>query len=124
MAEKCTACLPRIERGQQPACVETTLLLFLVLCVTGALELFYYAPTADGANDSLRWIAHVIPYGWLIRNVHFWAGQLMVITVGLHMARVVFTGAYKRPRHLNNGTNVPTVRRGFWAPHEMCNDAI
>jgi len=78
-----------------------TLLLFLILCVTGVLELFYYIPTADGANESLRWIAHVIPYGWLIRNVHFWAGQLMVIIVGLHMARVVFTGAYKRPRRLN-----------------------
>ena len=33
-----------------------------------------------------------------MRNVHYWAGQMMVGTVALHMARVVLTGGYKGRR--------------------------
>jgi quinol-cytochrome oxidoreductase complex cytochrome b subunit len=76
-------------------------LLFLVLVVTGVMEMFYYNPTAEGAGASIRLIAYVVPYGWFIRNLHHWAGQAMVIVVALHMARVIFTGAYKPHRQLN-----------------------
>lgn len=76
-------------------------LLFVVLGITGVMEMFYYNPTAEGAGDSLRLITYVVPYGWFIRNLHHWAGQAMVIVVALHMARVVFTGAYKPRRELN-----------------------
>lgn len=73
-------------------------LLFIVLVVTGVLEMFVYVPTPDGAPNSVREITYQAPYGWLIRNMHFWAGQLMVGTVALHMARVVFSGGYKGRR--------------------------
>ena len=36
-----------------------------------------------------------------MRNLHYWAGQLLLIVATLHLVRVVFTGAYKRPRRLN-----------------------
>jgi quinol-cytochrome oxidoreductase complex cytochrome b subunit len=37
----------------------------------------------------------------MIRNLHYWAGQLMVVTVNLHMLRVVWTHSYKPPKQLN-----------------------
>lgn len=75
-----------------------SLLLFLVLGITGVIEMFLYVPTPEGAHESIRQIAYLAPYGWLLRNMHFWAGQLMVGTVILHMARVVFSGGYKGRR--------------------------
>jgi len=75
-----------------------SLLLFLVLGLTGVLEMFLYVPTPEGAHLSIRQITYLAPFGWLVRNIHFWAGQLMVGTVVLHMARVVLSGGYKARR--------------------------
>jgi quinol-cytochrome oxidoreductase complex cytochrome b subunit len=75
-----------------------SLLLFIVLGVTGLIEMFVYVPTLEGAHASIRQITYLAPFGWLLRNLHFWAGQLMVGTVVLHMARVVFSGGYKARR--------------------------
>jgi quinol-cytochrome oxidoreductase complex cytochrome b subunit len=75
-----------------------SLLLFMVLGVTGVLEMFLYVPTPQAAHESVRQIAYLAPFGWLLRNMHFWAGQLMVGAVILHMARVVFSGGYKGRR--------------------------
>jgi quinol-cytochrome oxidoreductase complex cytochrome b subunit len=75
-----------------------SVLLFIVLVITGVLEMFIYLPTPEGAPESVREITYQAPFGWLLRNMHFWAGQLMVGTVALHMARVVFSGGYKGRR--------------------------
>jgi quinol-cytochrome oxidoreductase complex cytochrome b subunit len=75
-----------------------SVLLFLVLGVTGVIEMFVYVPTLAGAHESIRQITFRAPYGWLLRNLHFWAGQVMVGTVVLHMARVVLSGGYKSRR--------------------------
>jgi quinol-cytochrome oxidoreductase complex cytochrome b subunit len=75
-----------------------SLLLFLVLGITGVIEMFLYVPTPEGAHDSIRQITYMAPFGWFLRNMHFWGGQLMVGTVILHMARVVFSGGYKSRR--------------------------
>ncbi len=78
-----------------------SLLLFLVLGVTGVIEMFIYVPAPELAHESIRQITYRAPYGWLLRNLHFWAGQLMVGTVVLHMARVVLSGGYKGGRRAN-----------------------
>jgi menaquinol-cytochrome c reductase cytochrome b subunit len=39
--------------------------------------------------------------GWLIRGVHFWGANILIIMVLLHMARVYWTGSYRAPRELN-----------------------
>lgn len=75
-----------------------TALSFVVLVVTGMLEMFLYIPTPDLAYDSLQQLIYQAPFGWLVRNMHFWAAQGMVISATLHMARVVFSGGYKRRR--------------------------
>ncbi len=75
-----------------------SLLLFAVLVLTGTVEMFLYVPTPQGAAESVRQITYLAPFGWLLRNMHYWAGQLMVGTVVLHMARVIFSGGYKKRR--------------------------
>ncbi len=75
--------------------------LFIVLAVTGALELFYYVPSVDRANSSVQTIQYLVPFGWLVRGVHYWAAQALIVIVILHMLRVTFTGSYKRPRRFN-----------------------
>ena len=75
--------------------------LFIVLVVTGALELFYYVPSVEAANSSVQTITFLVPFGWLVRSLHYWAAQALVVTTSLHLLRVVLTGAYKRPRRFN-----------------------
>lgn len=78
-----------------------TILLFLVEVVTGALLMFYYVPSPAEAYQSTVALSTTIPYGAAIRNMHRLAAEGMVITVLLHMARVIITGAYQPPRQLN-----------------------
>ncbi len=78
-----------------------SVLLFLVLAITGLLLTFFYVPTPDRAADSIQIITYQVPFGWLVRNLHYWAAQGMVIIVALHLLRVIFTGAYKLPRRTN-----------------------
>ena len=73
----------------------------LVLLITGALEMYYYLPTPDGAAESIQVLTGLVPYGNLIRNLHFWSAQLLVITMMVHLARVILTGAYAPPRRFN-----------------------
>lgn len=75
--------------------------LFLVLFVTGALEMFYYVPTPQGAPASIQTIAYLVPFGALVRNLHYLAGQLLVVTALIHLLRVIFTGAYAGRRRFN-----------------------
>ena len=39
--------------------------------------------------------------GLLVRQIHHWAALLFVASIGLHMLRVFFTGAFRKPRELN-----------------------
>jgi quinol-cytochrome oxidoreductase complex cytochrome b subunit len=74
---------------------------FLVTLVTGAALSFYYEPIPAGAHTSIILINDVVSFGALIRGLHYWAAQFMVAAVTLHLLRVVFTGAYGRPREIN-----------------------
>ncbi len=76
-------------------------LAFLITLLTGVALAFYYEPTPTGAHDSIILISDVATFGSVIRALHYWAAQLMIIAVTLHLARVVFTGAYGTPRQLN-----------------------
>ena len=74
---------------------------FLVTLVTGVLLMCYYKPYPDVAYDSIKDLHFVVPTGRFIRNIHRWAANVMVVTVLLHMARVFYTGAYRKPREFN-----------------------
>ena len=75
--------------------------MFLVLTMTGVLLMFYYVPSADLAYQNMKDIESSVTFGQLMRNMHRWAAQGMVIAVFLHMCRVFYTGSYKPPREFN-----------------------
>jgi quinol-cytochrome oxidoreductase complex cytochrome b subunit len=75
--------------------------LGLVLLVTGLLEMFYYIPSPEQASTSIQTITFLVPYGGLVRNLHFWSAQFLVIVTLVHLFRVILTGAYAPPRRLN-----------------------
>jgi cytochrome b-561 len=74
---------------------------FAVTLVTGVLLMFYYKPYPEAAYQSIKDIHFVVPTGRFIRNIHRWAANVMVVAVILHMARVFYTGAYRKPREFN-----------------------
>jgi len=79
----------------------TPAILFVIQIVTGIFLLFHYVPTPAEAYASVTAITYDIRFGWFIRSIHKWASELMIVTVMLHMARVYFTNAYRKPRELN-----------------------
>jgi quinol-cytochrome oxidoreductase complex cytochrome b subunit len=72
-----------------------------VLLVTGILEMFYYLPTPEQAGQSIQTLTFLVPFGGLVRNLHYWAAQFLVIVTLLHLLRVIFTGGYVPPRRFN-----------------------
>ncbi len=83
-----------------------SLFLFTVQAVTGIMLLMYYRPTIAEAYKSVVYVTNNVPFGWLVRGLHHWAANLMIIMVFLHMTRVFFYGAYKPPRDFNWVTGV------------------
>jgi quinol-cytochrome oxidoreductase complex cytochrome b subunit len=73
----------------------------LVLLITGLLEMYVYIPTPEQAAVSIATITTLVPFGNIVRNLHFWSAQFLVIAMTVHLLRVVITGAYARPRRLN-----------------------
>ncbi len=69
--------------------------LFFVLALTGVLLMFHYRTGADAAYLSVREITELVPYGELIRSLHYWGGQWLVLLILFHMIRVVLTGSYQ-----------------------------
>ena len=75
--------------------------LCLILLVTGLLEMYYYVPSPERAAKSVQEIAFLVPFGGLVRNLHFWSAQALAIVATIHLARIIFTGAYTKPRRFN-----------------------
>ena len=75
--------------------------LCFVLVVTGLLEMFYYIPTPTQAPATIETIHFFVPLGSLVRNLHYWSAQLLIVVSAIHLLRVVFTGAYSAHRRFN-----------------------
>jgi quinol-cytochrome oxidoreductase complex cytochrome b subunit len=75
--------------------------LFGILAFTGIWLMFYYFPSASEAYNRMLDLRSSVDFGFVLRNVHKWSAEAMVLVVILHMARVFFTGGYKPPREFN-----------------------
>jgi ubiquinol-cytochrome c reductase cytochrome b subunit len=97
---------------------EVALYSFVILVLSGTFLTFFYQPSMaevyyqgsyaplKGAEMSIAYassldISFDIRGGLLMRQVHHWAALLFVAAAGLHMLRVFFTGAFRKPRELN-----------------------
>lgn len=78
-----------------------TLAALLILIATGILLAQFYTPSPDGARASVLHIESQVPFGSLLRGIHIWAAQAMFVLVLAHLARILITGSYKRPREMN-----------------------
>lgn len=75
--------------------------LLAITIVSGILLMIYYNPSIENAYNSVKDLIYVVFAGKLVRNMHKWAGEGMIIFVLLHMARVFYTGSYKKGREFN-----------------------
>jgi cytochrome b6 len=82
-----------------------TLTLFIIQIITGMLLMVYYRPGPE-AYDSVRKITYEYEFGWLIRSIHHWAANLMVLSVFVHMFSAFFMRAYRKPREFNWWTGI------------------
>ena len=79
--------------------IATTLVAALI--VSGILLMFRYEPGVDSAWQSIVRLETEVWFGALIRAIHHWAGNGLVVVAFLHLLRVFFTGGYQKGRTLN-----------------------
>jgi len=79
----------------------SSLVLVAVQAVTGILMMLVYRPVPEAAYGSVVQLEGDVMFGSLVRGVHWWAANLLVVVVLLHMARVFLTGGYHGTRQFN-----------------------
>jgi cytochrome b6 len=62
-----------------------SLFLFIVQVLSGVLLLLYYRVGADSSYESVRFIITQVHFGWLIRSIHSWGANLMLLAAMIHM---------------------------------------
>jgi quinol-cytochrome oxidoreductase complex cytochrome b subunit len=75
--------------------------LIFLLFGTGLMLKFVYEPFPSRAYESILHLQQNIPFGQLIRNIHHWSANILLVIVFLHFLRVFFTGAFAKPRQFN-----------------------
>jgi cytochrome b6 len=83
-----------------------TLFLFGVQIATGILLLLYYRPSASEAYESVQFIVTKVEFGWLIRNIHSWSANLLILLAFAHFFSVFLLKSYRKPRELTWVTGV------------------
>ena len=79
----------------------SSLVLVAVLAATGLLTMLVYQPVPGVAYDSILTLEGQVAFGSLVRGMHYWSANLLVVVVLLHLARVFLTGGFHGPRQFN-----------------------
>src|SRR4051795_1601881 len=96
---------------------EIALYSFIILLLTGTYLTFFFDPSMaetvyhgryrlmDGVTMSQAYkstldITFDVRGGLIIRQIHHWAALLFIAAMTVHMCRVFFTGAFRKPREL------------------------
>ncbi|MEX2113377.1 MAG: cytochrome b N-terminal domain-containing protein [Pirellulales bacterium] len=111
--------------------------VFVAQVITGMFLWMAYSPSAQTAWESVYYIQHVMPGGWLLRGLHHFFSQAMVVLLALHLMQVVIDGAYRAPREVNfwlglvlmllvlslslTGYLLPWDQKGYWATRVATN---
>jgi ubiquinol-cytochrome c reductase cytochrome b subunit len=109
----------------------TLVFAFTVQLITGIFLWAAYSPSSQTAWESVFYIQHEMIGGWLVRGIHHFMAQAMVVLLGLHLMQVVIDGAYRAPREVNfwmglilmclvlglslTGYLLPWDQKGYWA---------
>ncbi len=79
----------------------TLVFTFAVQVMTGLVLWAAYAPSTRTAWESVYFIQHEMTLGWLVRGIHHFSAQAMIVLLAIHLVQVVIDGAYKAPREVN-----------------------
>jgi len=115
----------------------TLVFAFFVQMVTGVFLWMAYSPSGDSAWESVYFIQYHLQGGWLLRGLHHYMAQAMVVLLALHLMQVVIDGAYRAPREVNfwlglvlmkivlglslTGYLLPWDEKGYWATRVATN---
>jgi len=97
---------------------EIALYSFVILLLTGTYLSFFYTPSLtevvyDGSYVPLKGVTMSQAYastldisfdvrgGLIMRQIHHWAALLFMASIVVHLMRVFFTGAFRKPREIN-----------------------
>ena len=97
---------------------EIALYSFVVLLLSGVILTAFFVPSMDiveyegafatmhgvemsKAFESTIHMSFEVPGGLLMRQIHHWAALIFTASIVTHMARIFFTGAFRKPRELN-----------------------
>ena len=106
-------------------------LIWVIVIVTGLLLIMWYIPTKPAAFDSIWRIQNEIPLGNIIRGMHKYGADAMIIAATMRMYRIFLTADYKPSREFNAAIGLITLllsmysgltgylliwnQRAFWA---------
>lgn len=104
---------------------------FATQLITGIFLWMYYSPSATTAWESVYYIQNHVTGGWLLRGIHHYMAQAMVVLLPIHMVQVIVDKAYVKPREVNfwlglvlmllvmalglTGYLLPWDQKGYWA---------
>jgi ubiquinol-cytochrome c reductase cytochrome b subunit len=110
---------------------------FVVQAITGIFLWMAYSPSSQTAYESVWYIQHQMAGGWLVRGIHHFMAQAMVVVMALHLLQVIWDGAYRAPREVNywlglvlmqlvlglglTGYLLPWDQKGYWATNVATN---
>jgi len=118
-------------RGWLEATGGIVAVLLFVQFITGVFLWMAYSASSQTAWESVYYIQDVMTGGWLLRGIHHYTAQAMIILLVLHLMQVVLDGAYRAPREINfwiglvllnlvlaislTGYLLPWDQRGYWS---------
>ena len=109
----------------------TLVFAFVTQMITGIFLWMCYSPSSRTAWESVYYIQYEMTGGWLLRGIHHYMAQMMVVLMVIHLLQVVIDGAYRAPREFNfwlglilmmivfglglTGYLLPWDQKGYWA---------
>jgi ubiquinol-cytochrome c reductase cytochrome b subunit len=119
------------ETGLPHTLGSVALFLLVLQVVTGIVLALNYSPTPENAYDSITFVTTQVFFGSVVRGLHHWGANALIIVIALHLLRVFAWGSYKAPRELTwiagvglavlvmgfafTGYLLPWTQRSYWA---------
>ncbi|MCK5429220.1 MAG: cytochrome b N-terminal domain-containing protein [Anaerolineales bacterium] len=76
-------------------------MLIMFLAFTGIFLQMNYTPSPSQAYLDILALRNNVWFGDLLRSIHHWSANLLVVITFLHLLRVFFTGGHRAPRETN-----------------------